>query len=271
MRPYLGITGVVSPQDVGTIEECREILPPTHDMMAGVLVSGKTLKGQVVTNLRYPTIGQAVQRIKALSLIPNVFPTLHYNTGGDKDPLHSQLRFLLETFPGFQGGVQLNVVKPGLGSIKLTRERFPDVKIILQVNGSSVRSKTPEAVEEYVRAYAGHVDYALIDFSGGKGHTASPSLWYEILHRLGPMASAHNFGLVVAGGLGPEGGETIKAVRDLGPLAPFGVDAETKVRVEVDNPLYGEKYQDRLDRGLSLAYVRSVGAALCGIFRPTNV
>lgn len=262
MKPYLGITGVVTAGDVDIIRECREIAPVSHDMMAGVLVSGKTLRGQIVTNRRYPTIGQAVQRIKALSLIPNVFPTLHYNTGGNQDPLHSQLRDLLEVFEDFQGGVQLNVVKPSLGGIKLTRERFPDVKTILQVNGSSVRAKTPEAVEEYVGTYAGHIDYALIDFSGGKGHTASPTLWYEILHRLGPMAQAHNFGLVVAGGLGPEGGETIKAVRCQGPLAPFGADAETKVRVEVDNPLYGEKYQDRLDRELSMAYVRSVGAAL---------
>ena len=264
--PYLGITGVVTPGDVEIIRECRAIAPPSHLVMAGVLVSGKTLKHIPVTNRRYPKIDMAVRLVESLSLIGGVFPAIHYNTGGDDRSLLVQLRDLLDLFKGFKGftgGLQLNVVKPDPSSIRIVREMFPDVKIILQVNGSSIGSRrTPEKVAEYLRSYTGLMDYALIDFSGGNGKPSSPSLWYDILHHLGPMSKEHNFGLGVAGGLGPDGGSTILEVHYHGPLEPFSTDVESKVRVPVSNPIYGEKYQDQLDLDLSLAYTRSVGLAL---------
>jgi len=261
--PYLGITGVVTPDDVDTIRECRAIAPASHLVMAGVLVSGKTLKHVPVTNRRYPKVGTAVRLIESLSLIGGVFPAIHYNTGGDDRSLMIQLRDLLGVFKGFSGGIQLNVVKPDPSSIRLVRDMFPNVKIILQVNGSSIGSKrTPENVAQYLRSYTGLMDYALIDFSGGNGKPSSPGLWYEILHHLEPMAREHGFGLGVAGGLGPDSGSTILEIHYHGPLDPFSTDVESRVRVAVDNPLYGEKYQDRLDRDLSLAYTRSVGACL---------
>jgi len=261
MKPYFGITGIVSTADVDIIRECSSFVPSSHLMMAGVLVSGKTIKGTVVTNRRYPVLNQAIRRIQELSGIPNVFPTIHYNTGGSQDSLWVQLRNLLVTFEGFQGGVQLNVVAPDPSTIKLTRQMFPNVRIILQVNGSSVRSRTAEAVAAYVSRYVGLFDYALIDFSGGRGQETSVDLWYEILHNLEPMAQTNGFGLGVAGGLGPNGGDIIRDLRSRGSLALFSTDVESKTRVPVDNPLFGEKYQDRLDRDSSLAYVRSVSSA----------
>ncbi len=137
-QPYIGITGITSLEDVETIGACCNIVAATvrtHRVMAGVLVSAKTLRGEATTNRRYPSIDAADEPLQ-LSRYAYAWPVVHYNTRATSDALRDELRLLVERCPSMRG-LQLNVVSPDPDVVARFASEHQSIEVILQVNRSA--------------------------------------------------------------------------------------------------------------------------------------
>lgn len=255
-RPYTGVTGFVTNQDIEIAKWAGQRVPSGHCLMAGILVSHKTLTGVPVTNRRYPTIEQARKILTALKEEGNIWPVAHYNTSGCKDPLCFQLLRLVRDLPGISG-IQMNIVKPRYEDLLTFKEACPDVSLILQVNSSSVPSSEVGDTTHYIRTYEGIVDYALLDLSGGRGKVVSMD-WVSKILKHWPTDSIRPG---IAGGLGPDCGPLILSLKDKFPLLDLSeicFDSESNIRIPAENPLPETDYQDDLSGDLVLKYLNAV-------------
>ena len=284
--PYIGITGIVTPDDLDTVRECVRVVrdkcptlvpqtdEPTHRFMAGVLVSRKTLTGQPTTNRRYPKI-EVVNDLLEACLGHGAFPVVHYNTQSRGAEFARELEQLVKLLPHMRG-LQLNVVCPDPDVVQnFTMGSGHRVEVILQINHTSLvrTGKTYQPCDyalNYCKSSNGGISHALIDASGGRGKLFDQSTAdriIETIHRL----KDRGVRLGLAGGLGPDCGEALDNLKaglaghggdpDI-ELVDISFDAESKVRVPVPDPIEGEKYQDMLDRTKSLDYVCAVCAEL---------
>lgn len=264
-QPYIGITGIVDEQDVATIAACVQVLHARHPhrrLMAGVLVSRKTLTHDVTTNRRYPVIEVVNDLLDAICQA-GAWPVIHYNTRSNGNSLASELDILTGVCPMMQG-IQLNVVTPDPAVVREFSMKCPGIKVILQINGSSLRATglTPHA---YALGHPG-IKHALLDFSGGTGRVFSSTVSDTIMETYYPLTE-QGVRLGLAGGMGPgckerlvdlgvhlmgHGGDPDILLRDL------SFDAESGVRIPVPDPIEGEHYQDRLDHDKAVAYVEAV-------------
>lgn len=252
--PYVGIAGVKTPQDVETVRRCARLPTENARLMAGVLVSRASLRGEPVTNPRYPS--WAVARGLLWSLNDFALPAVHYNSRSEPATLRGELLQLLHVLPS-DAALQLNIVRPDPELFDDLAGRFPGVEFVLQVNGASLpRSPTPLDVVEYTRRYP-RARHALLDLSGGRGRTLDYGFTTSVLrgwHLIGPAPA-------VAGGLGPECGPLLRellAHARTHALAGFSVDAESKLRTADDQQLDPDKCE---------AYVRAVAEAMGSSWR----
>ncbi len=281
--PYIGITGIVTQDDVETVKECVRTLQdhcptmftgePTHRFMAGVLVSYKTLTGQPTTNRRYPPRTE-VETLLSQCLAAGAFPVIHFNTHAKGADLAREMEQLCEAFPSMRG-LQLNLVCPDPEVVRsFTSDPMRRVEVILQINHTSLvkTAKPPAKIGhpcDYAMGYTG-ISHALIDASGGNGRLFDHRTADTILETLSTMED-RGVRLGLAGGLGPDCGGALNDLRTglLGhggdedvDLDVLSYDAESRVRVPVPDPIEGEEYQDMLDRISSVNYVAAVCAAL---------
>lgn len=253
---YIGVTGVVHPVDAATVYDLRGETPSGYVLMAGVLVSGKTLRGQAVTNRRYPVLREAAQRVRDLR-DEWIAPVVHYNLGDDERPLDTQILNVIEaTDPE---GVQFNVGRPDVEAVRRCWLGGSQMAWILQVNARSLLGITPEAVWAYVSKYAGMATHALVDLSQGTGQGLGLAWTTAVLAGWRPEWPRPG----VAGGLGPDSGEVARAcLRALPPGLELSFDAESRLRVPVRDPFPGMPCQDRLDAALARTYVETITAAI---------
>ena len=254
----IGVTGIVFGDDVETMRLASKLAPETHTLMAGILVSGKTMAGEFTSNRRYPavdTIPKLISELKEFS-----WPVIHYNTSGKEDPLQTQLSNLVTRFPGI-GGIQLNIVRPDWMEMKAFHEIHPDIPLILQINKSSVGSMELSLTLEYLRRYGRTIGSAILDMSGGRG-VGLDTDWTTNVLRWWPNSAIR---ASIAGGLGPDCGPILQKIHkslDAPGLGIVSIDAESGVRVPVTDPIEGADYQDKLSPEKVLAYVGAVKLAL---------
>ena len=253
VMPSVGVTGIVTDDDVAVIAECVKLLPPTHRLMAGVLVSAKTLRGEATANRRYPLIGRVEELLSGLAAV-GAWPVVHFNC---REGLREHVAAMVRAFPSMRG-LQLNVVRPDRVAIGGLRRDRPEVEFILQVNRGSAsagEAMTAASVAAYVDGYADVAAHVLLDASGGEGRPLSPELAAEVLDgwRWACVPS-------LAGGLGPDASPILydlaSRVRNRRRLAWCSVDAESKLRVPVDGADMDVPYQDRLAARKAVAWVR---------------
>lgn len=266
-RPYVAVTGITSTAEIAHLDLLRDRLPPlSRRVVAGILVSAKTLRGEPTPNRRYPDI-DVVWSLCVDALVKRWIPAIHYNTRANGDDLARELDALHEAAPHMRM-LQLNVVSPDPRVVKAWRARHPDVEIILQLNDGTRREALARATRLdascnlffVTKFWHEAVDHVLIDGSRGEGRAfdvrtvgseiacSAPDLYHHAKVRVG-----------VAGGLGPDSHETLGALRSsLGDhlFAPLSFDAETGLRSLVDDPTPGEKGQDALDLRKVEAFLR---------------
>lgn len=249
--PYIGVTGIVTVADLYTVGDCCSLMPRSHRFMAGVLVSAKTLRGEPTESRRYPAVDQ-VDAILSESKRRGSWPVVHYNTRAVGDALSSELATLVRTFPSMRG-LQLNVVRPSPTVVNAFAVDHPHVEVIAQMNRAAFGDPpVPADAIIYAHDYP-NAAHALLDLSGGRGADVDTAFAARVAR-----AWPHNARLGVAGGLGPDAEPTLCALHDdLGAerFSALSFDAESRVRVPVEDPIAGGKHQDRLDRDLALAWV----------------
>lgn len=260
MIPYIGITGIVNTVDTITVERCVPLVPPSHRLMAGVLVSAKTLRGEAPTSRRYPPFRDVEATLRTLAMT-GAWPVVHFNT---RDNLTFNLGALCASLPSMRG-LQLNVAQfPTRDELAAVREMRPDVEVILQYRGADTSDLY--ALGARLRPFAGLADVVLVDGSQGTGkpllagdaHLAV-NVWLN--------DAPEGIGLALAGGFAPESGTMLRRLwTGIGSplMACLSFDAESGVRVPVDDPTHGEKHQDRLCRTRALAWVELVASCVRG-------
>lgn len=294
-RAYIGITGIVTDADVDTARACARLVPPSHRLMAGVLVSAKTLRGQSTTSRRYPAFDRVETLLREL-LLAGCWPVVHYNTRATDANFAAELGLLVDTLPSMRG-LQLNVVAPCPDVVSRFAAAHRSVEVVLQVNRAAMLSlpttQTGDAydrhvaccavadeVSEYVARY-GRIAHVLLDASGGEGRALNTSLAGTIIGRNGDEWRDRGCHAGIAGGFGPDSNDTLASVavalkvaaanramcsdgadRFEVALADLSFDAESGVRSPVADPAPGEKHQDALDADKARAWVSLVASAV---------
>jgi len=225
-KNYIGVTGCATISDARKLtrmfRESEIEMLPNHELMIGVLVSRKTIIGNL-TSVRYP----------ALDLIPDIlgqikgqcFVTLHYNTRNIN--FAGEIIGLLEycKIHDKVDGIQLNVNNPLINEIKKVKEHFPRLKIIYQLRDYSSNKY------ELLRKNRQLLDHVLIDSSLGRAldiDLEKTVLIYSQLRRL-------DISVGFAGGFASNNvRQRINFLKsNLGTNA-FSIDAEGKLRAADD-------------------------------------
>lgn len=262
--PYIGITGVVTDDDVATIRACVPLAPPSHRLMAGALVSAKTLRGEWAASRRYPHASR-VEALLAGCADAGAWPAVHYNTRAEGEALGFELALLSSRlFPAMRG-LQLNVARPDPAVVREFATRHPGVEVIVQVNRAAI-GNDPVAASAviYANKYEG-ARHALFDLSGGTGAAVDAAFAARVTRAWRLLGGVPTLG--VAGGLGPNAGELLAALRaECGPrtFGELSFDAESGVRSPVADPTPSEKHQDALDAEKARAWVALAARAIRG-------
>ncbi len=225
-KPYIGITGFMSSQEVKTIIENTALSLSGRLLMVGVLASSKTIEG--IPNKwpgRYPA-NNAIHDIfldddRCLNLI-------HYNTK-EPDSLASQLTTMTALAGKKLNGFQLNIAWPDPSILDAYKKSHPEKVFVLQIGSRAFEmvNNSPEALARKVNSeYAGIADYVLLDPSGGLGIPFDSAIANDYLSAL--SEGSHEFGLGVAGGLSSS---TLNLIEPLIEDYPsLSIDAEGRLR-----------------------------------------
>ncbi len=196
--PYIGVTGFMSRDEV---LKALEVVPKksTHRLMAGVLMSSKTLDG--LTN-KYP--GRYPQRDQIADILvddPRALNLVHYNT--DKpETLFRQLTKISKLAGPNLDGFQLNIAWPSICQVEDWWENNPDKFLVLQIGRQAMKQVASlEHFQNLLGAYVPMVDAILIDASMGEGR---PLIVEDCRKYLQAASIYSTLGLGAAGGLGQE-------------------------------------------------------------------
>jgi hypothetical protein len=182
LMPYIGITGFMTREE---LERVAAHMPKNcdHLLMAGILMSSKTLNG--IQN-KYPFKYPKRKDVLGISLDDDhdsIMKTIHYNTDSSDDGLLVELMAMMGLFKfprciredettGVEA-VQLNVAWPHPNILEefntLTADHF--VALILQIGQKAfdMVNNSPEQLANKLVEYKGVTDYILLDPSGGVG------------------------------------------------------------------------------------------------------
>lgn len=170
MRPYVGITGPVTVDEVKAITQefgkAGYRMLSDHWPMIGFLVSLKTLSRQPTSNRRYPSI-DALPGL--LAQAADTFTMIHYNSR-EQQTLVEQVH---SVFKGIYGqlcsAVQLNIPWPDTKQVSAIKNEFPGMDIVFQASHAAMEGMTPAEIVKKILKYGSSINYVLIDPSGGRG------------------------------------------------------------------------------------------------------
>lgn len=236
-RPYIGVTGFMSRREVLAVEDAHCELPLISDvlLMVGVLVSSKTLRGELNKfPARYPKPEQLgsifTGRVDNLNL-------LHFNTK-EQDRLLDDMCRAQDLAGPKCDGFQLNIAWPDRKVLKRykTKTAFRRKTLVLQCGGHALDQveHNPLKLTAKVLEYDGLIDYMLIDPSGGKGEPFDLNFAMKCIDTLNSKLFRTDIGVGIAGGLSAHN------VNDLlGPIlarhSSTSIDAEGRLRDGQDN------------------------------------
>jgi hypothetical protein len=262
--PYIGVTGFMTQEEVRAVvsgipghlihlrTRAEEPEMTFRKIMIGVLMTQATLEGfPNGKSRRYPR-KEMVARI--FSDDPRVMNVIHYHTH-DMRTLSEQLRSALALSAAIDG-FQLNMRWPAIDSLRLVKDDFPFLRIILQIDAKAMGGlwQNAETLFRKIAGYAGVVDHVLFDMSRGKGALLSLDPWFIALLKT-TARKLEKEGILV----GIAGGLDDVSVRSLNPLIYemrdkssgwnyarlLSTDAEGRLRDE----------HDTLDTGKALRYI----------------
>ena len=252
LTPYIGITGVQTPEHVADIARAAAARGIQHDkphnLMIGALVSLGLVQGTAPTNTNKPC-----RHVSSVPLLRDILLAardkraigmLHFElhkpwpgTHGDSEPVIALLKALSRE--SLSPPVQLNGVLFAEEIERIKKET--GVPLVLQLR-QEIAEREPSEMLSYIESVAPYIDLILIDPSAGGGHAIdlapAISLRNQIDNRL-----PNRFIFGFAGGLGgkteSQSALTTTTVRQLTHTLGtphFSVDTESGVRVPGPTP-----------------------------------
>lgn len=223
-KPYVGVTGFMSPDEVYTTLKDIDFKSANRLLMVGVLVSQKTMLGDLNKwPGRYPKV-DTIRKI--FSADENCLNLVHYNTKATFN-LCQQLIDVTNMSGSNFHGFQLNIAWPSMKELELYKSLHPEKQIVLQIGAHAfdIVEHQPAHLAKKIKHYEGLIDYILLDPSGGLGKPFDPAIAKDYLYELQKFES---IGLGVAGGLSPT---TIELLEPLVKTYPdLSIDAEGRLR-----------------------------------------
>jgi hypothetical protein len=253
MWPYIGITGFVCCEE---IEFIAKLMPPNcrQTLMAGILVSQRTLKGEPQ---KRPNRNPSLEQLK------NIFPSekstsekstttlhlIHYNTK-DASSLGDQMVQIYNLPDLFCDGFQLNITWPPKWEIIYFLENTSILPyIVLQVGGRAfgMFESSPKELAKKITEYRGLINAVLLDMSGGLGRPMDAGILRPHIEAI--SGTFPEVGIAVAGGLSAETLHLAEPIiRDFSDIS---IDAEGRLR-DVEDNLDLEKAKNYLLGALEL-------------------
>lgn len=253
--PYLAVTGVASFDDAVALCRLRAKHTGSRRLVAGVLVSAATLRGECVESLRYPPF-RVLGRLLPMLALARWIPAVHFNSRATGEELEAELATLAEL--SCLRMLQLNLTAPSVGAIARFRARAPDVEVVVQLNPATLAAA--DSLRGVVYRYGPVAEHGLLDASRGTGCPFDVEQMARSI--FGVEDTAHRAGvrLGVAGGLNEDPRDPITALRaEIGDttFAALSFDVETGVRTAVPGADTTRKGQDRLDPAKVSGYLAS--------------
>ncbi len=241
-QPYIGITGFTKPHEVAKI---LKFMPykNTHLLMVGVLVNGALLRlGCENTNRRFAK----TKDIKDIFICnPRVLNIVHYCNSSQKN-MFSDLEKLIEISGPNLHGFQLNMRWPNISILKEFKEKYPDMKIVLQIERDDFDELSPDQMAIELSRYINLIEAVILDTSMGAGIQMDTNLLISYANAIKDIS---NLNIVFAGGLCAKNISIIKPIIELFPSA--SIDAEGQL-MNASGALDMQKTLDYLQAALKM-------------------
>lgn len=230
MFPYIGICDYMTSQQSLRSANLFQTLCTTRGLtnrklMIGTMMSFKTLNGEPSKW----SVAWAKNEYVAKIFIdhPSVFNTLHYADYNCNTSTSHLIEAAEWGGPNLHA-LQLDMVWPPDVIIRGLKRKFPNLKIILQVNTNAMAQMqdSPLLVSQQLQKYGEGVDYALLDKSHGRGVGMDATVLLEFVRVISD--NLPNISIAVAGGLGPN---TMHLAEPIVKEFPnVSIDAQGKLR-----------------------------------------
>ena len=251
MNPYIGITDFTNFSQVIDMQSAMGKAfagKPPRDLMVGMMMSYKTLKGiPSKWSGVFPTRDQ-FEDVYSLSQ-RGILNTLHYADYEDvTKPVDLAQAIGIADAENVLDAVQLDMVWPSMSLIVEIADA--EMKVVLQVGRKAMElmGNDPARVAVRIKEYGSAIDCVLFDRSGGLGQPMDAALLRSYI--LETKSRCPNVMIATAGGLGPD------SMHLLAPLVAefpdISIDAQGKLR-RSGNAL------DPIDWDLARGYIYAAG------------
>ncbi len=254
MKPYVGITGVKTLQDVFAISSSYRKYEYNENVtgMYGFPSSPRKLEDYAKVGKRGPCMNDLAKIVSAVS--DEAIPMIHYYTK-NFNMLADEIEqvFMLNNLYDVCKAVQLNLPWPKINEVEKIKNKFRNMEIVLQISGWATEGFTLNEISEKVQEYDALVDYCLFDPSMGRG---IPFDLEEGIMMMNILSEALPNALMgVAGGFdGNNVGDKLKMIKE-GYDADFFIDAEGGLR-DNNNELDYEKVDAYLKNAADVLIVK---------------
>ena len=257
--PYVGVTGITNIAEMiacgrafwETVSKLGECAAERIKFMGGVLVSSKTLGGQInkYPN-RYPVVSK-IPEIFATGYEPHLLQTIHYNTD-DAATIDEQIDEIVRISGQHLHALQLNMKWAHPVKLQRVRRKYPDLRIILQIGAGALLEVAEPGdifIGEALRSYEGIIDDFLIDPSGGKGQPIDVWMAFACL---ADKDIPRDILPGIAGGFDASNVQNARGL--MRRLGPVNLDAEGRLRTSVEDGdhLLVSRAIDYIKKGVAL-------------------
>lgn len=217
----------------------------SHDLMVGVMMSGKTLKGLPT---KWADVFPKKELIKDIFIEhPRVLNTIHYadyEVGKKRDVALARTLAQVVHYGGAHlHAIQLDMIWPDPAELLTFRQQY-NLPIVLQVGADAMKLEGDDPLRVCARlhAYKDSIDCVLFDKSMGQGKGMDAAILTTYVRAL--TANCPHLHPAVGGGLGPQ---TMYLVPSLVGFFPdISIDAQGRLRTD-----------GRLETPIDWGYARS--------------
>lgn len=244
-QPYIAVTGATEISDIKKVSHAiNEYFPPesSHFGIMGFLVSDKSLaKVNPIVNEKFLNSANLRRTLEATE--PGAVNVLHYNTH-ERENLSGQISAIFGDTGIYDEelsqAIQLNIFWPDVNEVKKVKDKFPEMKIILQLGRRILENEDRFEIVERLKKYAADINYVLIDPSGGKGVSLNVKD-FAPLYRL-IRYEFPNLGIALAGGISDKNvTEILEEITRSLATDEFSIDAENRLRYPLKHMPAGNK------------------------------
>jgi hypothetical protein len=250
--PYIGITDFTHYSQVLEMLEVFASRPASWQrrrLHVGVMMSYKTLNG---IDTSWAKSFPKNEDIAGIFASPYTMNCLHYADYDAVEVEENLTRAVVSGGPGMNA-LQLDMLWPNPGAIlHAVSSVMQPIEVIVQVGKQAIiqSGDSPFEIVKRLRPYVGIAHHVLIDKSMGKGQGMDATTLLPFVRAI--CSEYPQFGITVAGGLGPTSMDLVKPV--VSEFPQVSIDAQGKLRPSGDahDPIDWDMAAEYLKQALTM-------------------